>query len=133
MADAGFDGVEINGFRPHPHPDDYNTPAKCAELVKEIEDLGLGISGYAPDFTDTPPDRAGTSAYLETIEKCLNFCKACDIPILRIDTVSPPDELQESEYETNFARLVPTWHTAAERCAQERVFDWSGSLSRVSG
>jgi len=24
-AEAGYDGVEINGFRPHPHPDDYNS------------------------------------------------------------------------------------------------------------
>ena len=61
-ADAGFDGIEINGFRPHPHPDDYDTPAKCSELVREIEGLGLGISGYAPDFTETPPDQVDTSA-----------------------------------------------------------------------
>ena len=54
-AEAGYDGVELNGFRPHPHPDDYDTPQKCAELMKQIEGLGLGISGYAPDFAAVPP------------------------------------------------------------------------------
>ena len=24
-SEAGYDGIEINGFRPHPHPDDYDS------------------------------------------------------------------------------------------------------------
>ena len=43
IAEAGYDGVEINGFRPHPHPDDYDTAAKCNELLNEIEDMGWGF------------------------------------------------------------------------------------------
>ena len=71
VADTGFDGVELNGFRPHPHPDDYNTAKKCAELKKQIADLGLGVSGYAPDFTQVPPAVAETDAYLETVRTSL--------------------------------------------------------------
>ena len=29
-AEAGYDGIEINGFRPHPHPDDFGDDAKKA-------------------------------------------------------------------------------------------------------
>ena len=43
VAQAGYDGVEINGFPPHPHPDDYDTAYKCAELVKEIDRIREGI------------------------------------------------------------------------------------------
>ncbi|TEU12476.1 MAG: sugar phosphate isomerase/epimerase [Anaerolineales bacterium] len=50
-ADVGYDGVELNGFRPHVHWDDFDTPSKCAELKKAIEGFGLGISRCAPDFT----------------------------------------------------------------------------------
>ncbi|MHC4130466.1 MAG: sugar phosphate isomerase/epimerase family protein [Planctomycetota bacterium] len=87
---AGYDGVEINGFRPHPHPDDYDTEEKCKELKKEITDLGLGISGYAPDFREVPPAEVGEESYLNAIEKCLIFCNNMGTSILRVDTVSPP-------------------------------------------
>src|SRR5690242_15024712 len=103
-AGAGYDGVELNGFRPHPHPDDYNTPEKCRELMRQIEAYGLGVSGYAPDFTMAPPALADTSAYMAQIDKCLAFCAACGIRVLRVDTVSPPDELASGEYEERFSR-----------------------------
>ena len=73
IAQAGYDGVEINGFRPHPHPDDYDTAAKCQALVGEIEARGLGISGYAPSFVDVPPAEVETHAYLAVLRKCLDF------------------------------------------------------------
>ena len=53
-AEVGYDGIEINGFHPHPHPDVYNTDRKCKELQKKIDGYGLGISGYAPDFRHVP-------------------------------------------------------------------------------
>src|SRR6266536_6241733 len=86
MAEAGYDGVEINGFRPHPHPDDYDTPAKCQELVQQIEGYGLGISGYAPSFVEVPPALVETEAYLQVFRKCLAFCANCGIRTLRVDT-----------------------------------------------
>src|SRR5262245_7926093 len=57
-ADAGYDGVEINGFRPHPHPDDFVSALRCRELKQFITDTGLGISGYAPDLRAVPPSEA---------------------------------------------------------------------------
>jgi sugar phosphate isomerase/epimerase len=113
IADAGYDGVEINGFRPHPHPDDFDTPAKCRALVRDIEARGLGISGYAPSFADMPPCEADTEAYLGVLRKCLDFCNRCGIGTLRVDPVSPPDGHALDEYETRFARLTRTWHAAA--------------------
>ncbi len=120
-ADAGYDGVEINGFRPHPHPDDYDTPDKCAELVKEIEGLGLGISGYAADFSEVPPALVDTQQYVDAVRKCLAFCTNCGINTLRVDTASPPDELAPDEYDERFARLTRTWRAAAVEAAKEGI------------
>ncbi len=120
-ADTGYDGVEINGFRPHPHPDDYDTPEKCAELVKEIEGLGLGISGYAADFSTVPPALVETEQYMDVVRKCLTFCTRCGISTLRVDTASPPDELAPDEYDERFARLTKTWRAAAEQAAKDGV------------
>jgi len=121
VADAGYDGVEINGFRPHPHPDDYDTPARCAELSKQIEGLGLGVSGYGPDLTHVPPAEVSAADYLAAIRKCLRFCSGCGIGTLRVDTVSPPRALEKAEYESRFAKLAATWNAAAEECRREGI------------
>ena len=121
IAEAGYDGVEINGFRPHPHPDDYDTPEKCRVLVKQIEEFGLGISGYAPDFSEVPPAVEETQVYLRTFGKCLDFCGNCGILALRVDTVSPPEALAPSEYAARFTRLMQTWHKAAETASRAGV------------
>lgn len=121
ISKAGFDGVEINGFRPHPHPDDYATPAKCNDLLKEIAGYGLGISGYAPSFAGVPPAEVDPEAYLNVFRKNLVFCTNCGISILRVDTVSPPVSLSADEYEKRFTRLSKTWHAAAEEAGRAGV------------
>ena len=121
IAEAGYDGVEINGFRPHPHPDDYDTPEKCRALVRQIADFGLGISGYAPDFSEVPPAVVETQVYLRTFGKCLDFCSNCGIDTLRVDTVSPPDPLAHAEYAARFSQLTQTWHKAAETASRAGV------------
>jgi len=114
IADAGYDGVEINGFRPHPHPDDFNTLGKCKELMKEIEGYGLGVSGYAPSFVGVPPAEVASEDYLRVFRKSLAFCVNCGISTLRIDTVSPPVPLSPEEYTTRFNHLAKTWHKASQ-------------------
>lgn len=121
-ADVGYDGIEVNGFRPHPHHDDYSTASRCGELKKEIEGFGLGISGYAPDLREVPPPLVETQTYLAVVRKCLFFCEQCGIEILRVDTVTPPEELPDDEYERRFAQLAKTWHVVAEEAARVGVF-----------
>ncbi len=118
-AETGYDGVEIDGFPPHPRPDDYDTPEKYEELLKQIEDHGLGISGLAADFSATPPSECETSDYVASVRKNLTFCKNMGINVLRVDTVSPPVELPPDEYEKRFNQLVTAWREAAKEAAKE--------------
>ncbi len=120
-ADAGYDGIEINGFQPHPHPDDYADDAKCAELKAEIDGLGLGISGYAPDFRHVPPAECATEDYVAEVDKMLAFMGRLGIRTLRVDTVSPPVEHDAAGYRARFDRLATTWCAAAERAHQAGV------------
>jgi len=120
-AEAGYDGVELNGFRPHPHQDDYNTPAKRKDLMALIGDFGLGVSGYAPDFTQVPPAVVEPEAYLKIFRKCLAFCSGCGIKTLRVDTVSPPFALLAVEYEARFHRLASTWRAVGEEASREGI------------
>jgi len=120
-ADSGYDGVEINGFHPHPHPDVYNTDGKCKKLKSKIEGLGLGISGYAPDFRDVPAAEVTMSRHMAAIDKTLAFCNRMEIGTLRVDTISPPDDLDGDEYLKRFDRLAKTWRKAATKCQKEGV------------
>jgi len=115
-AQAGYDGIEINGFHPHPHPDVYDTKEKCQDLKAQIQGLGLGISGYAPDFRHVPAAEVPTEDHLAAIEKTLRFCNHMDINILRVDTISPPEDLETDLYQKRFDQLAHTWREAAKVC-----------------
>lgn len=120
-ARAGYDGIEINGFRPHPHPDDYATVAACAELKARIDGHGLGISGYAPDFRQVPPAEVEPETYNAVLEKALVFCERLGIRTLRVDSVSPPVGHAAAEYTRRFDRIVRTWRAAAVQAAKRGV------------
>lgn len=120
-ATAGYDGVEINGFRPHPHYDDFVDGLGTAELRAQISGRGLGISAYAPNFHHVPPARATTAAYGAEIDKARKFCEGVGTGVLRVDTVMPPEEMSPQEYESCFAQLASSWADASRRCARSGV------------
>ncbi len=49
-----FDGVELGGFLPHPHPSQFDTKAKRTDLKKKVADRGLAFSGLAADLWSSP-------------------------------------------------------------------------------
>jgi sugar phosphate isomerase/epimerase len=114
---AGYDGVEINGFRPHPHPDDFVGGRGLGELRALVADRGLRVSGYAPDFRSLPPARVAPENYLLAIDRARIVCEALEIPVLRVDTVMPPQQFMSEDYERYISRLVAVWSEAARRCA----------------
>lgn len=120
-SENGYDGIEINGFKPHPHPDDYNTDEKCLALKLFLDDLGLGISGFAADFREVPPAKVEKSEFMNEVKRCLDFCKRMAIDTLRVDTISPPVKLSEEEYAADFKRLTDNWRAAADLAAQYNV------------
>ena len=120
-ADAGFDGIEINGFKPHPDPETYDTGAKCKQLMDEISHYGLGVSGYAPSFAETPPSEVDEAVYINEATKSVQFCERCGIRTLRVDSASPPRELPVEEYESRFSRLANTWNKTAEICEKSGI------------
>jgi sugar phosphate isomerase/epimerase len=120
-AEHGYDGVEINGFRPHPHDEEFDSDERCAKLAGQIEELGLGISAYAPDFGTVPPAEVPTGRYLERLDSVLAFCRRMAIGIVRVDSVSPPAEMSQPDWSRRFAHLATTWRAAAARCADDGV------------
>ncbi len=121
VANAGYDGIEINGFRPHPHQDDFNSDVKTRKLRDQIHSFGLGISGYAPDMTSAPPGLTSEAVYLRLVDAARAFCERMEITALRVDSVSPPVTLEHEEYETRFARIAGNLTSAADRLSRSGV------------
>lgn len=120
-ADAGYDAIEINGFRPHPHDEDLGSDAACADLRGFLDDLGLGISAYAPDFTAVPPAEVALASYLDRLDSVLAFCRRMGITAVRTDTVTGPDAVAPDQAEARFAQLVTAFAAGARRCADDGV------------
>jgi len=118
--DAGYDGVEINGFPPHPTPEQYDTAARRGELRRMIESYGLGVSGYAPSFNDVPPALVPAERYTERLKRVVELAGDIGTRTIRIDTVSPPElTAGNEEYERMFSNLVEVWRAAAETAGAE--------------
>jgi sugar phosphate isomerase/epimerase len=120
-----FDGVELAGFWPHAHPDDYPTAADRAGLRQKIADHGLGISGFAADLTANAPassDPAVRRGYVDCFKKNVDFCAAIGSPSIRVDTISPPPLIEGETYEAAWANLVGVWQDCAEIAAAAGLF-----------
>jgi len=114
-AECGYDGVEICGFPPHITPEAYPTAAARRSVRRQLEDLGLGISGYAADFTAVNPAAEGNRVrYLDLFRRNVELCAELGSPLIRVDSVGAPGSLPESEYLRAFDRLAALWHEAAE-------------------
>ncbi len=122
LGQLGFDGVELAGFRPHAHPDDYATPEKQAELRALLADNGLEASGIAADFwSDELVPWLKTDAYHDTFNKNLDFCKAIGIPAIRVDTVATPRGPTGTERQDALKKCAEVWTACAERAAEANV------------
>jgi sugar phosphate isomerase/epimerase len=115
-----FDGVELAGFKPHAHPDDFPSAAERAALKEKIAHQGLAVSGFAADLYENPPassDPAVRQSYVDVFKRNAEFCVDIGSPSIRVDTVSPPPLLEGETYESAWANLVGVWQECADFAA----------------
>lgn len=118
-SDRGFDAIEINGFRPHPHADDFDTAEGWRPLREMITDkYGLEISAIAGDFRCAPPSQVSRDIYMKEFRKSLEMCKHLGTKMTRVDTIVPPNHLEASDYNKRFDNLIDNW-TAAAKMAED--------------
>jgi len=128
LGELGFDGVELGGFPPHPHPAQFDTKAKRAELKKQVADHGLAFSGLAADLWSCPIiPQTDNSLWLSTFERNLDFAADLGIDAIRVDTVSPPDVCEKQGIDRALAweRVVQTFQEGARRAGARGIrVDW---------
>jgi len=124
LAELGFDGVELGGFPPHPHPAQFDTSAKRAELRRKVADHGLAFSGLAADLWAFPiVSVEDNSKWMAAFERNLEFAGDLGIDTIRVDTVSQPDvfERQGLDPGLGWERVVKTFRAAAQKAADEGI------------
>ena len=115
LSAAGYDGVEVCGFPPHVTLDKYPDSASRARLLRFIREHGLGVSGYAADFSSCAPTaKENRGRYLELFRRNVELCRDLEIPGIRVDSVVGPLALKDEEYADARARLADAWRECAE-------------------
>lgn len=114
LSEAGYDGIEICGFPPHITLDRYPGKGSRQELVRFLNDHGLGISGYAADFTSVNPVvDTHRRQYLDLFRRNVEMCVDIGSPGIRVDSIAAPGSIAEEEYQSSFSRLADLWREAA--------------------
>lgn len=124
LGELGFDGVELGGFPPHPHPGQLDTQVKRAELKMRVADRGLAFSGLAADLWSCPIiPQADNSQWLATFDRNLQFASDLGIDAIRVDTVSPPEVFEKEGIHPSLAweRVVKTFQEGARRASSHGI------------
>jgi sugar phosphate isomerase/epimerase len=116
----GFDGISMGGFKPHAHPDDYDTPEKKAALKKLLADNNLEVADYAADMWSVNALKQGDE-YLAIFKKNVDFCADMGFDIIRVDSDAPPVVPEGMTYEDVKAYYIDLFKKCAEMAAEKNL------------
>jgi len=98
LSELGFDGISMGGFKPHAHPDLYDTPEKRKELKKLLADYNLEVADYAAD-TWSADSLKSNKDWMALYDNSLKFMADMGWKIIRIDSGAPPILPDNMSYE----------------------------------
>lgn len=117
----GYDGIEIDGKRPHGNPLDMPTD-RCKELKTKADDLGLDIYAVSAnnDFSSPVPEyRECQIVYLREL---MRMTSDLGVQPLRVFLGWPGVTLHPSGGRYDIAR--DNWQHAHDQFEPEQIWDW---------
>ncbi len=117
----GYDGIEIDGKRPHGNPLDMPT-ARCKELKAKAADLGLDIYAVSAnnDFSSPVPEyRECQIVYLREL---MRMTSDLEVKPLRVFLGWPGVTLHPTGGRYDIAR--DNWNQAHYQFEPEQIWDW---------
>ena len=122
LSEVGYDGIELSGFPPHVSLEEYRSEEARRLLRDRLSGANLQISGYAPDLSLVNPCAAGNNQrYLELFDRNVELCAALGSPMIRVDSGTAPEALDEEVTAAAMSRLADVWHHAAGIAARSGV------------
>jgi len=112
---AGYEGVEVGWFAPHPSPAELRTREQRNRYRNLLSERGLELAGVVANFDGAPSilTSQDNSGYLALLDAQLDICADLGITMLRLDLVDAPEVMDTLEYERAYNRLVSTFIEAA--------------------
>jgi len=118
LGKLGFDGIELAGFGIHAAPDQYPTRKDRERLLEITRENGLEIPAYSADL-QTYPFAEGNQVIMQKHEdnfkKALDFCVDCNIPAIRVDTVTKTPFPDNLDYNTTWGRVITVFRKLANK------------------
>jgi len=118
----GYDGIEIDGKRPHGNPLDNNRN-RCREIARYARDHGIEIYAVAGnnDFSSPVPEHR--EAQLVYMRDLIRMTADMNVKLLRVFAAWPGvTALPEGGATYDFAK--PLWAAAHKDVPDERTWDW---------
>ena len=115
-----FDGISLGGFKPHAHPDIYDTPEKKAQLKKLFEDYDLEVAEFAADLWSVDSLKQNEE-WLKLFDKNIAFMADLGFRIIRIDSGTPPILPDNMTYDDVKDFIKDMFRKCARKAAQEGI------------
>lgn len=124
LADLGYDGLELPGNEGYGSLVDWPDSTSRKQLMRLVRGAGLEISSYGADLRTHPfysNDPAEQKRALDLFRKSIELCLDCDIPVIRVDTLSDPPKPPGVNYEDAWLRAIETFRAHAEFASQHNI------------
>jgi sugar phosphate isomerase/epimerase len=117
----GYDGIEIDGKRPHGNPLDF-TPARARDLRRLADGEGIEIYAVAGnnDFSSPVPEQR--EAQIAYVRDLIRLTSDLGAKLLRVFAAWPGITKQDGIGRYDIARAL--WQSAHEKFADEETWDW---------
>jgi sugar phosphate isomerase/epimerase len=117
----GFEGLEIDGKRPHGNPLDF-TPARCKELRNLAAREGVPIYAVAAnnDFSSPIPEQR--EAQIVYVRELIRLASGLGAKVVRVFAAWPGITRQNGVGRYDISRSL--WQTAHETFSAEETWNW---------
>jgi sugar phosphate isomerase/epimerase len=116
----GYDGVEIDGKRPHGNPTDLPA-ARCYELRQRALDAGVPIYAVAANNDFSSPIPEHREAQLAYVRELIRMTADLGAPVLRVFCAWPGVTLSANGGSYEIARRL--WRVAQHEAGEDRAWD----------
>ncbi len=117
----GYDGIEIDGKRPHGNPLDMPA-SRCRELRRRADDSGIEIYAVAANNDFSSPIPEHRECQLTLVRDLIRMTADLGAPCLRLFAAWPGVTLIEDGGRYDIAKRI--WASAHEEFTSEQTWDW---------
>lgn len=119
----GYEGVEIEGKRPHGFPLDW-PKSRCTEFRKQAADAGVAITGIGADNDFTSPISEHREAQLAAACAMVRMAADLGTPVVRVFLAwAGATKLPEGGGRYDIAQKI--WQYTHDTASDQQAWDWS--------